>query len=833
MAMQMSGRGKTKIRAPRRGLNTAADVDFDATWQVLEAAFHEIHTKNASKLSFETLYRNAYKLVLKKQGEGLYLKVAEFETRWLSTEVRSKVVQNLTQELLDLGANPSSSVTQRRESEQRFLKELRQVWQDHQVSMSMLTDVMMYMDRVYCADNRRPSIFSKAMSLFRDHILYAQLDTSTGDKRTLLQVLTNIILDQVKQDRDGDTIDPALVRANVYMLEGLFETNVEAEDEKLYLKKFEEHFLRDSIEFYHSEGERLISENDAGSYCRSTTKRIKEEQERCRHTISDLTTAKITKVVEDQLIRKNIKLVIEMDSGVNFMIANDKFSDLKLIFDLEARVDNKKTELTRTIQKIISDLGSAVNKAAFDATANPTAAPAGADEGEDKANKPGQDRVLNIQTAAALKWVEDVLALKDKFDNIWKLSLSEDQVLQTVLTRSLGDVINSFSRCSEYISLFIDENMKKGLKGKTEQEVDQVLEKAITLLRYVQDKDLFENYYKKHLCRRLIMGKSLSIEAERSMILRMKIELGNAFTSKLEAMFKDMNLSDELTAGYKTHISGLGQHDIKRIDLAIHVLTSMTWPLDTMRGLDDERDSRMKTIYPPTIEKLKTSFEQFYAQRYSGRVLSWQGNMGTADIKATFPKVPQKEGSTRARTHEINVSTYAMIILLLFNELPADQSLSFEDIQGRTNIPTNELIRNLQSLAVAPKTRILLKQPMSKDVKPTDRFSFNEGFVSKFIKIKVGVVSASNRVESDRERKETEKKNNDSRGFVVEAAIVRIMKQRKELPHAQVITETLSQLSSQFKPDVTMIKKKIESLIEREYLERVEEAPVATYRYLA
>jgi cullin 3 len=40
-------------------------------------------------------------------------------------------------------------------------------------------------------------------------------------------------------------------------------------------------------------------------------------------------------------------------------------------------------------------------------------------------------------------------------------------------------------------------------------------------------------------------------------------------------------------------------------------------------------------------------------------------------------------------------------------------------------------------------------------------------------------------------------------------------------------------LSQQFKPDVTMIKKKIESLIEREYLERIEDAKLPSYRYLA
>jgi cullin 3 len=146
--------------------------------------------------------------------------------------------------------------------------------------------------------------------------------------------------------------------------------------------------------------------------------------------------------------------------------------------------------------------------------------------------------------------------------------------------------------------------------------------------------------------------------------------------------------------------------------------------------------------------------------------------MGDAEIKATFPK--SRNG--RPMTHEITCSTYAMLILLLFNDLPTSQSLSFEEIQARTNIPEGDLKRNLQSLAVAPKTRFLVKEPMSREINAGDKFSYNENFSSKVIRIKVGVVSAGNKVEGDKERKETEKKNNDSRGYAIEAAVVRIMK---------------------------------------------------------
>ena len=58
------------------------------------------------------------------------------------------------------------------------------------------------------------------------------------------------------------------------------------------------------------------------------------------------------------------------------------------------------------------------------------------------------------------------------------------------------------------------------------------------------------------------------------------------------------------------------------------------------------------------------------------------------------------------------------------------------------------------------------------------------------------------------------------RRHAVDAAIVRIMKSRKTLQHQQLTLECVQQLQRMFKPDFKLIKKRIEDLVQREYLER-------------
>lgn len=90
---------------------------------------------------------------------------------------------------------------------------------------------------------------------------------------------------------------------------------------------------------------------------------------------------------------------------------------------------------------------------------------------------------------------------------------------------------------------------------KSDNEVEAILDKTIIIFRYITEKDVFERYYKGHLAKRLLLGRSVSDDAERGMLAKLKVECGFQFTQKLEGMFHDMKISAETMQAYKNHLA--------------------------------------------------------------------------------------------------------------------------------------------------------------------------------------------------------------------------------------------------------------------------------------
>ncbi|XP_027099838.1 cullin-3A [Coffea eugenioides] len=708
----------------------------DKTWKILEHAITEIYNHNASGLSFEELYRNAYNMVLHKFGEKLY----------------SGLVGTMTLHLQEMAKTIEAA------QGNLFLEELNRKWNDHNKALQMIRDILMYMDRTFIPSNRKTPVHELGLNLWRDNVIH-----SSKIQTRLLDTL----LELIQKERTGEIINRGLMRNIIKMLMDL--------GSSVYQEDFEKHFLEVSADFYRAESQDFIECCDCGDYLKKAERRLNEEIERVSLYLDSKSETKITNVVEKEMIASHMLRLVHMDnSGLVNMLIDDKYEDLGRMYNLFRRVPNGLPTIRDVMTSHLRETGKQLVTDA------------------EKLKDP-------------VEFVQCLLNEKDKYDKIINLAFSNDKTFQNALNSSFEYFINLNPRSPEFISLFVDEKLRKGLKGVSEEDVETILDKVMMLFRYLQEKDVFEKYYKQHLAKRLLSGKTVSDDAERSLIVKLKTECGYQFTSKLEGMFTDMKTSQDTMQGfYAAYAAELGDSPT----LVVQVLTTGSWPTQPS----------ITCNLPAEMSALCEKFRSYYLGTHTGRRLSWQTNMGTADLKAIFGK---------GQKHELNVSTYQMCVLMLFNS--ADR-LSYKEIEQATEIPSSDLRRCLQSLACVKGKNVLRKEPMSKDIGEEDAFFVNDKFTSKFYKVKIGTVVAQK--ESEPEKQETRQRVEEDRKPQIEAAIVRIMKSRRVLDHNNIIAEVTKQLQSRFLANPGEIKKRIESLIERDFLER-DSSDRRLYRYLA
>uniref|UniRef100_A0A4W4FKR1 Cullin family profile domain-containing protein n=1 Tax=Electrophorus electricus TaxID=8005 RepID=A0A4W4FKR1_ELEEL len=283
-------------------------------------------------------------------------------------------------------------------------------------------------------------------------------------------------------------------------------------------------------------------------------------------------------------------------------------------------------------------------------------------------------------------------------------------MLERDVPEYLHHVARRLEEENDRVISYLDQSTQKPLISAIEK---QLLGEHMTAILQ-KGKDVFEAFYKKDLAKRLLVGKSASVDAEKSMLSKLKHECGAAFTSKLEGMFKDMELSKDIMIQFKQYMQN--QSEPSNIELTVNILTMGYWPTYTP----------MEVHLPTEMVKLQEVFKMFYLGKHSGRKLQWQPTLGHAVLKAEF-----KEGKK-----ELQVSLFQTLVLLMFNE---GEEFTVEEIHTATGIEDGELRRTLQSLACG-KARVLNKNPRGKDVEDGDRFNFNNDFKHKLFRIKINQI---------------------------------------------------------------------------------------------
>ncbi|NXY61202.1 CUL4A protein, partial [Callaeas wilsoni] len=630
-----------------------------------------------------------------------------------------------------------------------FLKKINKCWQDHCRQMIMIRSIFLFLDRTYVLQNSMlPSIWDMGLELFRNHII--------SDKQVQTKTIDGILL-LIERERNGEAVDRSLLRSLLSMLSDL---------QQVYKESFEQRFLEETNCLYAAEGQRLMQEREVPEYLHHVNKRLEEEGDRVITYLDHSTQKPLIACVEKQLLGEHLSAILQ--KGLDSLLDENRISDLTQTYQLFSRVKGGQQILLQHWSEYIKNFGTTI------------------------VVNPEKDKDM----------VQELLDFKDKVDHIIEVCFQKNEKFINLMKESFETFINKRpNKPAELIAKYVDSKLRAGNKEATDEELERILDKIMIIFRFIHGKDVFEAFYKKDLAKRLLVGKSASVDAEKSMLSKLKHECGAAFTSKLEGMFKDMELSKDVMVQFKQYMQN--QSDPGNIDLTVNILTMGYWP--TYTPMEVHLNSEMI--------KLQEVFKTFYLGKHSGRKLQWQTTLGHAVLKAEF-----KEGKK-----EFQVSLFQTLVLLMFNE---GDEFSFEEIKMATGVEDSELRRTLQSLACG-KARVLIKNPKGKDVEDGDKFIFNGDFKHKLFRIKINQIQMKETVE---EQVSTTERVFQDRQYQIDAAIVRIMKMRKTLGHNLLVSELYNQLKFPVKPGD--LKKRIESLIDRDYMERDKDNP-NQYHYVA
>ena len=645
--------------------------------------------------------------------------------------------------------------------------------------------------------------------------------------------LVKEVLEQITAERDGNLIQRGHVATAIKSLVAL---GIDPQDLKklnlnVYIQVFEKPFLKNTEEYYTKYSEEYLSTHSVTDYIFEAHELIKREERSMSMYWDDHTRKPLSETLNNVLIRNHID---KLEADFITLLDSRDHQKISALYSLMQRDFTLLPKLATAYEEYIRKSGErdiseliSMHKASVQ------------NHPHHEGSNPKRVALASINSLPPKSYIKKLLEVYGIFRSITTDCFRNEPLFTKALDNACRGYINSnefaippgsprsaTSKTSEMLAKYSDQLLKKS--SKSELVNDMSVDDIMTIFKFLTDKDAFESHYRRLFAKRLIHGTSTSDEDEEAIIQRLQSENSMEYTGKITKMFQDVRLSKILEDDFDVILKkAQANKNYKLPALQPFILAENMWPFSYQ-----EVDFKL----PIELQESHMKLEQVYTEKHNGRILKWLWPLCRGELIADI-------GKPGRVPFQFTVTLFQMAILLLFND---SDVLTLETIQEGTSLS----IQNIAA-AMVPfiKFKLIQQTPPGLEalMKPDTEFKLARPY--KALKTNInfaggvkndilnGLISAdgnSQRASGGADLTESEKVEKElgaERQIFLEACIVRIMKAKRKLPHTMLVNECIAQSHQRFNAKVSMIKRAIDSLIQKGYLQRCDDGE--SYTYLA
>ena len=542
-------------------------------------------------------------------------------------------------------------------------------------------------------------------------------------------------------------------------------------------------YLDDTKKFAKEKGNKDIRSMSSPEYIKSQLEYLGEESERQNEFINPKYHEKINDINYEYLIGNHSKEIIEKETGLKKMLKMKEYSQLTNLYKLFKLYPTSLEKIQEKLQNYIKERGNTIS---------------------------GNKEL----TRDPLKFIPLLIDLNKEIDELVKNCFENYKVFQD----AKNDAFKFFMQreiYSKQLANYADHCLRSFFRGKSEQEINSILDDIIQLFKCLPSHLSFLNHYEMMMSDRLIKNLSLSEINEKNLINKLSREKGPAFVSKMNEMINDLEKNKNNKQKYKTSENKGAPNGII---LDVKVISQSAWEIKN-KNLE-------KFKLPNFLSSCLEDYEKFYLKIHPAHKLIWCLGLSKIEIEYLYLKQKQKF---------ISISTLPQLLCLLLLEKKEKLTLGamanlceckpdtiVKDIQGlffNKNFKQNEgIIKSTSNLKI-------------EELKETDEICINKNFSCSNLRINTKpLVKKKTEDEIKNEEEEEAKILKKKQEVIIQATIARIMKSRigQKTPHSFLVEITAQQIDL-FAAQPKQIKEMIERLIEKNVIKRKKDC----YEYIA